>query len=187
MTRLVRFLNACVLSALLAGCTLNSVRPLPAGASIDESRAVVVFGVGVEGQWNYAGYSVQVDEYDVRAQAITGNCFRFNRMSGAVPPAPGVVRYFSFDAPAGVYAYSGFNGARLALETGADTPAFSARAGRVVYMGDFIYTKQGSVSIRRDLDAAKRYLAALRPNLRGELTQAEEFSVHRPKLFMCTP
>jgi hypothetical protein len=187
MTRLVRFLNACVFPAVLAGCTLNSVRPLPAGASIDESRAVVVFGVGVEGEWNYAGYSAQLDEYDLRAQAITGNCFRFNRMNGTVPPTPGAVRYFSFDTPAGVYAYSAFNGARLAPETGAGTPAFAARAGRVVYMADFIYTKQGTVSIRRDVDAAKRYLAAFRPDLRGELTQAEEFLVHRPNLFMCTP
>ena len=184
--RPARCLLAGVIGALLAGCTVNGIRPLRAGAPVDEGRAVVVFGVGVEGDWHHAGYATQFDEYDVKAGAITGNCVRFNRMSGAVPSLPAPVRHFAFDVPAGAYVYSGFNGARLAAGA-AKTLAYAAPAGRVVYLGDFIYTKQGAVSVRSDLDAAQRYLSAAHPELRGAAALADAFSVPPPRLFLCTP
>jgi hypothetical protein len=187
MRRLSRLLLITVFPALMAGCTLNGVRPLPTGSAVHDGRAIVVYGVGVESRWNYAGFKVELDEYSVRDQALTGNCLRLNRMEATVPPTPAPVRYFAFDVPPGTYVYSPFNGAPLAAANQLDAQAFVAPAGRIVYAGDFVYSQDRTVAVRRDLDAAKKAVARSLPDLVGEMSAAEALNVRPPKPFLCTP
>lgn len=175
------------LPALFAGCTLNSVKLLPTGAAVDDGRAIVVVGLGVEGDWKHSGFTVELDEYSVQAQAGTGNCFRFNRINATLSPAPGPTRYFAFDVPAGAYVYSPFNGAQLVPAAKYDATAFAAPAGKIVYIGDFTYSRDRMVALRRDLDAFSKARAKSLANLRGEVLLAETAQVQRPKPFMCTP
>lgn len=187
MRQISYFLVVMALPAFVAGCALNSVSLLPTGAAVNEGRAIVVLGVGVEGDWRYAGFSVELDEYSIQAQAATGNCFHFNRMNATVPSAPGPTRYFAFDVPAGAYVYSPFNGAPLAPAAKHDATAFAAPPGKIVYIGDFTYLRDRVVALRRDLDAFSKARAKSLPNLRGEVLLAETEQVQDPKPFMCTP
>jgi hypothetical protein len=174
-----------VLSGLffINGCTINSAKRLPVGDLASEERAVVVYGVKVEGFWNYPGFNVQLAEYDVKAQRITGNCFRFNRTEAVVPVASGEVKYFAFDVPPGHYVYSPFNGARLAGEVF----SFEATAGQSVYVGEFIYGESQSVMLRRNLDDTKSAIDKALPGLRGNISLANAMLAKAPHIFMCTP
>ena len=68
-------------------------------------RAVLVFSVAVESTSPYQGFGVQLDQYDLRKQEITGGCFWFERVTGEVkPPTPGAKKYFAFLVPPGAYA-----------------------------------------------------------------------------------
>ena len=75
---------------------MNAVRSLPAGETPHDERAVVVYGVKVEGLWKYPQFSVQLAEYDLAKQNITGNCFQFNRTEAFVASEPGEMQYFAF-------------------------------------------------------------------------------------------
>lgn len=173
---------------LLAGlssvaCTLNSVRLLPAGIPPSANRAVIVYGVQVEGAWDYAGYQVQVAEYDIEKQNITGNCFRFNRAEAVVSSVPGAVRYFAFDVPAGHYVYSPFNGARME----GDSFAFEAPAGRSVYLGNFRFEKSKMVSLSRAFEPVLDEVNRAFPGLKGQISPAKAMPVKRPFPFLCAP
>lgn len=187
INRLFNFPLVSAISGIVAGCTLNSVRSLPTGSSVNPGRALVVYGVAVESDWKYAGFTVELDEYSVKAQAATGDCFHFNRMQASVAPTPGATMYFAFDAPAGAYVYNPFNGAALVPAARYDTTAFAAPAGKIVYVGDFVLSRDGMVAVTRDLDAARKALVTTLPDLRGEIWLAETLQVQRPKPFLCTP
>ena len=173
----------CLLGLLNAACTINSIDLLPAGGLASGNRAVIVYGVKVEGAWPYTGFEVQIAEYDVAKQNITGNCFRFNRAEARVSPVPGAVRYFAFDVPAGHYVYSPFNGAPLAGELN----AFKAPAGHSVYLGDFIFGRNQSVSLTRNLDTVKNDIDTALPGLKGKIALAKAEPATKPFLFLCTP
>lgn len=173
----------CFLGLLNAACTINSVDLLPAGGLASGNRAVIVYGVKVEGAWPYTGFHVQIAEYDVVKQNITGNCFRFNRAEASVSPVPGAVRYFAFDVPAGHYEYGPFNGAPFA---GAPS-AFEAPAGRSVYLGDFIFERSQSVSLTRKLDTARDDINTALPGLKGKIGLAKAAPATKPFPFLCAP
>lgn len=167
----------------IAGCTINSVKPLPAGDIADSGRAVIVYGVKVEGAWRYDGFTVQLAEYDIGMQNITGDCSHFNRADARVATTPEAVKYFAFDVPPGHYVYSPFNGAPLA----GDFFAFEAPAGQTVYLGDFIFKENQSVVLVRSINAVKSEIDTALPGLKGRVTLSKATPAKRPRPFLCTP
>ena len=174
---------AIALAATLAGCTVSSTVPLAAGGKPGADRAVIVYGVGVEGKWPYPRYAVQLAEYSLEQQNITGNCFRFNRVDAPVSSTSSGIHYFAFDVAPGSYVYSPMNGAQF----NGDTVAFRAPAGRAVYLGDFIYGKDGRATRTGDLDAERAALRQALPALPDDIEPAQTVPVAAPKPFLCTP
>lgn len=171
------------LTAALSGCVVNSVRPYE-GGEVAPNRAVVVYGVTVAGAWDYPHFGVTLDRYDIARQAITGNCFLFDRLEAAVPTAPAPTRYFAFDAPPGHYIYSAFSLTRFA---GRDL-AFEAPRGRAVYIGNFVLSKQATVTLQRELDdTARQALATALPMLAMSLQPAQQVIAKPALAFLCAP
>ncbi|MDQ1923319.1 hypothetical protein [Massilia pseudoviolaceinigra] len=173
-------LAACL---LLSGCLMNSTRPLPSGGTPSFFwRAVVVYGIGMEGTWDAQRFAVELEEYSLADQAITGGCLFYNRTEGSIPSVPGPVQYVAFDVPAGNYAYG-----RLIDEPSGKATAFNAPAGRIVYLGDFIYTREKRMELRRDLKAFEQVRKQALPDLKGEIALAETQTVARPRFFYVLP
>lgn len=96
----------------------------------------------------------------------------------------GPVQHLVFDATPGYYA----GGAAGVVFSGHTSPlAFEIPAGQVVYLGDFIYTSDRKVDLRRDINAAKAALAKSYPNARGELVLAKAVPVPILQMFLCAP
>ena len=171
-----------VLTTALSGCVINGVRPYESG--IAPQRAVVVLGVTVAGPWGYPSFGVTLDHYDIGKQAITGNCFSFDRLEASVPVIPASTRYFAFDAPPGHYIFSGFSTSSFA---GRDL-AFEARPGRAVYIGNFVLGEQATLTLHRELDdAARRAIAEVQPTLAATLQPAPQVVATPARLFLCAP
>jgi len=169
----------------LSGCMLlNSVVRIPETtlATPDISRSVVIFGVGIEGAWEYPRFAVGLDEYDIERQSITGNCWRYNKMEASVPKDSRAVQRFAFEVEPGFYSFSGSNAATLVGPS-----AFSVLGGQIVYLGDFIYSREGTVVLRRSDDTMKREVLKAYPSLVDKITFAKVISVAAPKMFLCTP
>ncbi len=83
--------------------------------------------------------------------------------------------------PPGQYVYSGFHSAPLKGQT----VAFGAVAGRANYIGDFIYSEDKVVHLRRSAQVAEQALTKLFPRLGPKFSLAETVSVRRPTLFLC--
>jgi hypothetical protein len=166
---MMRAIVAALLLEALQGCVLNSVMQLDPGEQPAPGpyRAIAVYGLGVEGAWRYPEFAIVLDEYNPRDKRITGGCFLYNRMEAAVPTKAREVRQFAFDVPAGHYAYSGFNATRLS----SGPVAFELPEGRVVYLGDFIYTDSGVELRRRE----------------GKVPLAKVAPISPPPMFLCTP
>lgn len=162
---------------------MNSVQQLAPASVAKSKQAVLVYGVQLEGMWNYPKFTVQLAEYKLKEQVGAGNCFVFNRADATLPAVPGPVKYFAFEVPVGHYTYSAFNGASLIGET----LAFTAEEGRLSYIGDFIYTSAKRVELRRDSKDYKTTLSEVFPGTNAKFILAEAVSVRPPKLFMCTP
>ena len=125
-------------------------------------------------------FSVTLDEYDVKSQKITGNCWRYNRTSASIPRSKHAVEYFVFSVPPGYYVYSAFHGNRLEN----DTPtAYLAESGKVVYIGVFAYTSENRVEVRRDIRLPKAELSEITASLELAGTRA----VEPPGMFLCGP
>jgi hypothetical protein len=182
-------------AALLTGCALNStVAVSPDHPAPIPRRAVVVFAVAAESLPPQNLNAVQLDQYDLVKQQITGGCFLFERVIGEIIPTnPGQKRYFVFAAAPGAYTFSRFNNAVL------DGPsrAFIAPSGQVTYIGDFTY--RDPQSVRR----GRRDDTPIRPDdrritLTMDLVTAEKVTgatmvpakvvdVAPPRAFVCTP
>ncbi len=181
--RIVGYVLTVVLGSANAACTINSVNRLPTGSTASPHRAVIVYGVKVEGSWPHARFTVQLDEYDLAKHNISGNCFRFNRAEARIAAAPGAVTYVAFDVPPGHYVYSRFNGAPLSGEV----VAFEAPVGKNVYLGNFVFEKSGVVSLTRDFETVRADISTALPGLEKQLSLAKVKSVERPRAFLCTP
>ena len=182
MIRILRLVLVLAFASLSNGCTMNAVKSLPAGDTPLGDRTVVVYGVKVEGDWKYPKFSVQLAEYDLAKQNITGNCFQFNRTEAVVASEPGAMKYFAFEVPPGYYVYSPFHPTRLS----GDFLAFEAPAGRSVYIGDFVLEKNQSVSLHRE-SIKTDGIDMTWPGLRSQISLASAVAVSRPFVFMCTP
>ncbi|HEX8614589.1 MAG TPA: hypothetical protein VF800_25195 [Telluria sp.] len=172
-------LAACL---LLSGCLMNSTRPLPTGGTPNFWRAVVVYGIGVEGKRDARRLDADLQEYSLTNQAITGGCFFYNRTEASIPSVPGPVQYVAFDVPAGSYTYNSLYGEPRGMAT-----AFIAPAGRTVYLGDFIYTRDNRMELRRDLKAFEQARKQALPDLKDEVLLAESRTVKQPIMFLCAP
>jgi hypothetical protein len=162
----------------------NSLQDI--GIEANSDRAIVVYGVSIEGAWDYPRGVIFLDEYSVERQAITGHCWRFNRMKASVAPVPGKLEYFVFDVEPGHYVYSRFSSAINPLRN-RNVEAYAVSAGRITYIGDFIYARDKAVDVRRDLDAAKTALKQLYPGIKGEFVLADALPVSAPTMFLCAP
>ncbi len=167
----------------MAGCTLNSAQHLPTGSAVRGERAILIYGLGVQGDWEHPRFGVTLDEYNVQSQNITGDCWRYNRTDASIPSAHGPVKYFAFDVAPGYYVYSAFNGSPLESET----PAFFAPVGKITYIGDFIFSQNQNVVVLRNIDTLKKNLGKSLPNIKGEIHLAESMPVQRPRAFLCMP
>lgn len=103
-------------------------------------------------------------------------------MEASVPKDSRAVQRFAFEVEPGYYAFSGFNAVKLAGPS-----AFSAPAGQVVYLGDFIYSGEHTVVLRRSDDTMKREVQKAYPSLVDKITFAKAISAAAPKMFLCTP
>src|ERR1700690_3958588 len=54
----------------------------------DSSHAIVVIGIGLDVSPPFPEFVVTFDEYSVEKRAITGNCFRYNRIDAEHPEEP---------------------------------------------------------------------------------------------------
>ena len=146
-------------SVLLSGCLLlNDVNSVPMlSPSIGETalqpeRAIVIYGIGIEGQHKGEPmFGAQLDEYSVERQSITGSCWRYNKMEATVPAIVGTHQYFAFEVSPGFYA------ARSYLSQLDKMTAFEVPPGHLVYLGDFIWTIEGKVELKRDPEAVRSY------------------------------
>lgn len=184
-TLLLPHLMSIFLLASLPGCmTLNSVVRIQETelAAPDINRSMVVFGVGVEGIWEHPQFAVVLDEYDIGLQSITGNCWRYNKMEASVPKDSRAVQRFAFEVKPGHYSFSGFNPTKLVGPN-----AFSVPAGQVVYLGDFIYSDEHTVVLRRNGDTTNNELLKGFPVTTDKITLAEAISVVAPQKFLCAP
>jgi len=148
-----------------------------------ENRAVIVYGVKVEGPWEFSGFDLQLAEYDLKTDQIAGNCLTFNRTDALVDAAPGDTKYFAFDVPPGHYVYSPFNSTEL--EGG--VRSFEAPPWQSVYIGEFIYQKNKTIKLRRDLAEAQSAIDKALPGLNGRLALAKAMPAKARYIFVCTP
>ncbi|NYE60179.1 hypothetical protein FHW58_001331 [Duganella sp. 1224] len=164
-----------LLAGLLSGCGINHARPVSYTEVIGNHRAMVIYGVKLEGVWRYPRFSLLLEEFDANTGKITGNCWVRTHTQATVDSTPGEVRYFAFDVPPGQYVYSPFNAKWL----NGGTLAFEAPAGKRTYVGDFVFEKNGTVSLRQDLAAAGASVG-------WPLSVADTRVVNTPFIFMCT-
>lgn len=188
MPRCTHVLIAALASvALLVACTWNSVEALGPDAHAAPREAIVVYGIVVDGTWGAPQLAVDLDRYDLKRQAGAGGCLRHDRTEAAVPAVRGTRRDFAFRVPPGHYAPSPFNPYPAQL----GTQAFSAPAGKVVYVGTFVYSGHSRdasrLELRRDLEAARHRLASSFPHLAAKLSLAASTTVTPARLFLCAP
>lgn len=146
-------------SMLLSGCLLlndvnqvSTLSPSIGETALQPGRAIVIYGIGVQGQRKgEPRFGAQLDEYSVERQSITGNCWRYNKMEATVPAIAGTHQYFAFDVSPGYYVALAYLG-QLDRMT-----AFKVPPGHIVFLGDFIWTKEGKVELKRDPEAVRSY------------------------------
>lgn len=173
MTR--RFLCAvfAMLAGSLQGCMLNNVSALRSLDPLKPSsgRAIAVFGLGVEAPRDFS-FAVTLDEYDPGQKAITGGCWRYNRMRAILPTATKRFERFAFDVRPGSYIYSGFNGSR---KLSGGPVVFDVPPGAVVFLGDFVLITDDAVELRTTQSGPEgTTLAVAKP-------------ASPPNIFICTP
>jgi hypothetical protein len=185
--RLSKILLLFITCAFISGCLLNAVQPInrPIRGNPDSRHAVVVIGVGLDVPWPFTEFSLTLDEYSLKKQDLTGNCFIYNRIDITRPSNPARVSYFVFEVPATAFVYSGRN-ANARLPPSPNASGFIAPAGKMVYFGDYVLVGAQSVELRRNLEAARDATKRLLP--RGAVLEAAEgITPRRGHGFLCTP
>ncbi len=168
---------------LLSACTLNTAHPID-GPPLwrDNSRAIVIFGVGIEERWPYQGFSLILDEFSPADGRITGDCFFYNRLEAKTDATPHAVRYFVFSAPAGAYVIS--PNARYGFRDGQER-RFDVRAGAVNYLGDFVLVGRRQLELRDAKPAADAFARRLKLPATS-VAKAVPIDGRGPG-FLCTP
>jgi hypothetical protein len=171
-------------TSVLAGCIVNQTKSYGGNPfAVRDDQAIVVVGITLEEPWPYPRFGVVLDRYDLARQEATGNCFTYDRIEARVPATPGATQFLAFEAPAGHYVYSPFNGAKFSRRD----LAFGVPAGHAVYVGDFVLGEGGEVTLRSDLAAQRSAIAQALPRLPADLEAAATVAVAPAKGFLCTP
>lgn len=121
----------------MSGFLFNAVRPIKHDRpeNPDSNHSIVVIGVGLDVAWPYKEFSAVLDEYSLKKQGLTGNCFLYNRIEVTRSSTPAPVSYYVFEVPASAYVYGGGNiNARLLASPNAS--GFIAPAGKAAYFAD---------------------------------------------------
>lgn len=174
--RLTLALVAALVGLPLSGCLQNAAREIrPASIGSVKRHGVIVYGISVEQDWPWEAFSVELAKVDP-ATGDSGNCFRFDRTKGQVPPKIGQTHYFAYAVPEGHYTYSAMSGAGLR-----DWPAtFRVSRGQRVYAGDYVLIDERTVERRDRRAEAERAVGS-------PLQGATFVDSKRPKPFLCTP
>jgi hypothetical protein len=182
-----RTLVLLIAAASIPGCLLNAVHPIkyPASQRPDSAHGIVVIGVGLEVPSPYTELSLTLDEYSLKKQDLTGNCFSYTHIDVTRPSIPAPVSYSVFEVPASAYVYSWRN-INAQLPPSPTASGFIAPAGKTVYFGDYVLVGTNSVEPRNNLEAARDATKRLLP--RGAVLEAAEpISPPHGHGFLCTP
>jgi hypothetical protein len=179
----------------LSSCLqLNSVDQLnPGGTAPGDHRAVLVFGLRTETEWpRYGMFGISLHRYSMADQNIAGGCFWDDRAHAASRARE--TEYFVFSVPAGHYVLGPVDSVedlRELYET-----AFAAPAGRIVYIGDFIYRAENGgtdtarrrefMELRQNPRAASDAIHSY-TQLSGDMAVANKVRVTAPTWYLCTP
>jgi len=176
----------------LQGCLhLNSTEHLLDGNTPFFNRATVVYGVDVdvEGRWRltdvhwkHRTFGISLDEYNLEKQEITGNCWRYNKTNAIVSVDVPMPQYFAFDVPAGYYVHGAFDWPKIKPSI-----AFSVPKGKVIYIGTFVYSKNKTLELHRDLEKDKSQIYSALPKLPKNIELADAVPVKPPNGFLCGP
>jgi hypothetical protein len=185
--RLMRYAGAFAVALslpLLGGCLLlNDVSRVDGPIHRPGSeRALVIVGVGMEGDWGAPEFPIRFVEYDMARKTAVGDCWRWNRLEASTSKQ---IEYFVFDVAPGHYAGGGGNSGVRGNET--SPLAFEVPAGRIVYLGDFIYARDHKIDLRRNVRAATETLRNSPTIADGEVVVARAAPVPTLQLFVCTP
>ena len=173
-----------VFPIMLCGCLLlNDVVPYSDVRDLKPSkgRAIVVIGIGLEGAWEYPKINLYFDEYDIKLQKGTGDCWRYNRIVASVPVDKDKVQYVVYDVLPGFYEFKGETSLKEKHH------AFLVPAEQVVYFGDFIESKQYAVDVRWNVVAATSELRRKYPDFKGNIVVAESLPVVPSGMILCMP
>jgi hypothetical protein len=176
-----------IVCATISGCLLNVVHPIKHAIPerSDSNHAIVVLGVGLDVPWPHTEFPLIFDEYSLKKQNITGNCFLYTRIEVRRPSALAPVSYFAFEVPASAYVYSQRN-ANAQLPPAPNATGFIAPAGKAVYIGDYVFVGNESVELRHNVEAARDATRRLLP--RGAVLEAATaITPPHGHGFLCTP
>jgi hypothetical protein len=184
---LVQWIALLIACAVIAGCLLNSARPITGAprAKPDSAHAIVVIGVGLDVVWPFTEFPLILDEYSTEKQGITGNCFHYTRIEATRPSIPARIAYLAYEVPANTYVYSGRN-ANATLAPSSMGRAFIAPPGATVYFGDYVFVGNKTMDFRRNIDAARSGTRLLLPR-DAVLEPAEPTTVALTPPLLCTP
>lgn len=171
------------LTGVLSACGLNNVKKLNSDTTIDSRRSIIIYGIRVEGKWESPMFSVNLDEYDIQAQTITGNCFRFNHAEAMIPSIASNTQFFAFEVQSGYFVMSPFN----TVSRSFPATAYNAPQGKAVYIGTFVYDQNRTLNLQRDFERVTPQLQSYFPKLGNAISISEMVEVTRPRVFLCTP
>jgi hypothetical protein len=168
---------------VISACTINDINAIDEYQKPMNGRSLIIYGVGLEAVWSYPKFAVNIDEYDIKEQNISGNCWFYNRMLASVLSSSQNINYFLFDVEPGFYIYSGFNSSPLNANIDG---AFVVPEGKTVYLGDFVYQKNQKVDFRNGFEKMKRALFR-EVAINDKVIIAKTIQVKKPAMFLCMP
>ncbi len=188
----------------LISCTPNDVKTITNISLPSQNRAIIVLGLGVEGTLRQKqDISVMLHEYNLTKQSDTHICFiRYNHMWASVDNKPDEFRYFAFDVNPGYFATADYlSDSPKSYENG---NAYEISAGKVNYLGDFIYSDRDNlpsedekrypkiyyrpkITINNGHENALLFIKSLFPNFKGELVIPKPIMVKAPTMLLCAP
>nr|WP_315475464.1 hypothetical protein [uncultured Undibacterium sp.] len=183
MKKTVVYFLLIALSSILSACGLNNVKKLNSDATINPYRSIIIYGIRVEGRWDAPMFSVDLSEYDLKLQAITGNCFRYNHTEAMIPSVAGNIHFFAFEVQSEHFVVSPFNTVHKSFST----TAFNAPKGKAVYIGTFLYDQKRTLNLQRDFEPVASQLQSHFPKIGNTLKISETLEVTHPRGFLCTP
>lgn len=190
---------------LITGCSFNDVNLLTNFEPPAQDRAIIIFGLGVEGKLKEAlpQLGLLFHEYNFAKQEATHICFfRYNHLPAGIENKSNEFRYFVFNVASGHYALDiehAINGKSLAYEI---------PTGKIVYLGDYIYTAPYPLILKNDSeqvttllnslqkpkltsrdgsDKATDFIRSLYPKFKGQLILPVPKMVKPPVMMLCGP